>query len=371
MDSFFDEWIAMNLKERSVCYDVTSISTYASDMASVEYGYNRDHEKITQFNLGVFCDETSKLPLYYCRYNGSLTDRTNLPNVLEEAATVGIEKVKLIMDGGFWSPDAFNSLLEHTKTFTMGYPAYLEEAQELIAKYGEEVRHYEYKTSYPHIYCKEIPQTVHGVKGKVLLFFDYWGHADVRQQVDSHVERTKIELLKRKQFRQYKSEYYKEYFILSKNDGGGIDIKVETDIVNERMKKCGYFLLFSTDLEANPDSLLFHYRAKDAVEKLFAQIKVEMEGNRMRTHSEETTDGKTFVTFIASIIRTELHVKMSHYLGANSLSMKKAFKQMSNIEIKTTANGKLIKNALTKKQKEIYGLFDITEKVLKEKVKNI
>jgi transposase len=328
-------------------------------------------QKITQFNLGVFCDETSKLPLYYSRYSGSLTDRTNLPNILEDAATVGIEKIKLIMDGGFWGPEGFKALQEHTTSFTMGFPAYLEEAQKFITKHGEEVRHYTYKTSYPHIYCKEIPHTIHEIKGKVLLYFDYWGHADVRQQIDSHIARTKIELSKRKQFRQYKGDYFKEYFTLSRKDGGGVDVKVESEIVEERMKKSGYFLLFSTDMNAGPDNLLFHYRAKDAVEKLFSQIKVEMEGNRIRTHNEETTDGKTFVTFIASIIRTALHVEMSHYLSANTLSMKKAFKQLSNIEIKSTADGKIIKNALTKKQKEILGLFKITERMLKENVQNI
>lgn len=76
---------------------------------------------------------------------------------------------------------------------------------------------------------------------------------------------------------------------------------------------------------ASPDQLLFHYRAKDSVEKLFALIKVEMEGDRMRTHNESTTNGKTFVTFIAGIIRTSILVQMSQYLNANSTSLKKSF----------------------------------------------
>ena len=85
----------------TVCYDVTSISSYSQEMVSVERGYNRDGKDLAQFNLGMFCDEVSKTPLYYDRYSGSLTDRTNLSSVLANAKSVGINKVKMVLDGGF------------------------------------------------------------------------------------------------------------------------------------------------------------------------------------------------------------------------------------------------------------------------------
>lgn len=37
------------------------------------------------------------------------------------------------------------------------------------------------------------------------------------------------------------------------------------------------FLLFTTDMESTPEDTLYHYRAKDVVEKLFDQIKCDME----------------------------------------------------------------------------------------------
>lgn len=75
---------------KSVCYDVTSISSYATNMTDVERGYNWDHEDLCQFILGMFCDEETKIPLYYNRYNGSLSDRTNLAYVLANANALGI-----------------------------------------------------------------------------------------------------------------------------------------------------------------------------------------------------------------------------------------------------------------------------------------
>jgi len=101
--TFFRLWVKHHYGGKSVCYDVTSVSSYASDLPEVERGYNRDHEDLAQFNLGMFCDEDTRMPLYYDRYNGSLTDRSNLSCVLANAKDIGIKHVHMFMDGGFWS----------------------------------------------------------------------------------------------------------------------------------------------------------------------------------------------------------------------------------------------------------------------------
>lgn len=100
-NDFFKHWIKTAFNGGSVCYDVTSISSYSKEMTEVELGYNRDGDDLSQYNLGMFCDESSKTPLYYNRYNGSLTDKVNLSYVLANARAVGIRNVKMIIDGGF------------------------------------------------------------------------------------------------------------------------------------------------------------------------------------------------------------------------------------------------------------------------------
>ena len=62
VNNFFVDWVKVAKSQGSVCYDVTSISSYAQQMPSVECGYNRDGEDLAQFNLGMFCDETNKTP---------------------------------------------------------------------------------------------------------------------------------------------------------------------------------------------------------------------------------------------------------------------------------------------------------------------
>ena len=83
-----------------------------------------------------------------------------------------------------------------------------------------------------------------------------------------------------------------------------------------------------------------------------------MEGARIRTHKEETTDGKTFTTFIACALRAYLLGRLTKYLTDNSTSMKKVFSQLSNITIISGQEGFRFTKALTKKQKQILAALD-------------
>ena len=110
-------------------------------------------------------------------------------------------------------------------------------------------------------------------------------------------------------------------------------------------------------MASTPENTLYHYRAKDAIEKLFDQIKCDMDGNRIRTHNEQTTDGKVFVTFIACIIRSHLLNMLNQFLTDSSTSLKRALNQLSNITIISNDHDLRFAKALTKKQKTILKAF--------------
>ena len=75
---FFKSWIDLNKsKSTKVHYDVTSISSYATNIDFIEWGYNRDKENLPQLNLGIACQEEG-IPLFYRIYPGSITDVTTL-----------------------------------------------------------------------------------------------------------------------------------------------------------------------------------------------------------------------------------------------------------------------------------------------------
>jgi transposase len=366
MSKFFVAWVKTAIGSGSVCYDVTSISSYAREMTSVERGYNRDGDKLSQYNLGMFCDEVGKMPIYYNRYNGSLTDKTNLSYVLANAGAVGIKRVKMVLDGGFWSEECFKNLRDNCEAFTVGMPAYLKESENLLSVHAGEVEKYENELNGRQIYCVSLSATIYGVPGRVLLYYDSWNHLHLCGELSNHINKLKSELAALKRYPKGKLGRYTPYFTLTKREGeSGFDFAVDSPAIEALRKKKGYFLIFSTDMESTPDDILGYYRDKDAVEKLFAQIKVDMDGNRIRTHNDQTADGKTFVTFVACAIRSYLLKQLAQYLIDSSTSLKKALNQLSNITILSGQDGYRFTKALTKKQKQILDAFGATDDIMR------
>ena len=362
---FFLKWIPFAKTNGAVCYDVTSISSYAQNMPSVERGYNRDHEDLCQYNLGMFCDERTRMPLYYERYNGSLTDRSNLSCVLANAADMGLRKVKLILDGGFWSKECLQSLGKSCECFTIGMPSNLNEATNAIDQCRCQIEQYRNKLPNYHMYCMEQAVSLHGVNGRLLVYYDPYTHACLVGELSDSIARMESELSRLKRYPKSKLTRFGRYFKLTKHEkGSGFDYKVNVEKVEELCKNKGFFLLFTTDMEASATDLLYFYRAKDADEKIFGQIKNEMSGKRTRTHSEQTTDGKTFVIFLACLLRSYMFGKLQRYLSEQSTSMKKVWNQLSNI-IMVECNGvKRLAKALTKKQKDILSIFGLERDIL-------
>lgn len=365
-EEFFKLWVNANLGNKSVFYDVTSISSYAQNMTAVERGYNRDGEDLSQYNLGMFCDECNKTPLYYNRYNGSLTDKTNLSYVLANAKAVGIERVKMILDAGFWSEECFENLHGCCDAFTVGMPLFLKESEKLLIAHARDVERYANKLPrHHHIYCVSVDTEIHAISGRVLIYYDSYNHVNQCMEMSGTIERLKAELALLKRYPKSKLRRYAPYFILTKHEhDNGFDYKVDDEKIELMRKTKGYFLIFSTDIHGSPGDILDNYRAKDADEKLFAQIKVDMDGSRVRTHNEATTDGKTFVTFIACVIRAYMLNKLTNYLTENSMSMKKIFSQLSNITIISNQNGYRFAKALTKKQKQILSAFNAVDDIV-------
>lgn len=362
---FFKKWVSVSLTSENVCYDVTSISSYSRTMTDVEYGYNRDGEDLPQFNIGMFCDESNKLPLYFNRYNGSLTDKTNLAYVLENAKAVGLKDIKFVVDGGFISEECIRNLSTHSKAFTIGIPAHLDISVEMLKSHSQGIEKYANKLSDKDIYCVSKYFEYYGVSGRLMLFYDPMNHAQLCNEMSERIRALSAELSGLKRYPGNRLKRYTQYFKITRHaDDSGFDFTVDGDKVDQLRQYKGFFLIFSTDNVISHDDILYHYRAKDAAEKLFDQLKVDMQGARIRTHNDKTTNGKAFVLFIALIIRTCIMNKLKDHLAEKSTSLKKVFNQLTNITVITTFGEARFSKALTKKQKSILSVFNAADDII-------
>ena len=269
----------------------------------------------------------------------------------------------MVMDGGFWDEDCLESLNGLCEAFIVGLPTYLNESQQIIDTYGIGIENYANKIGVSYTYCVPVDTTVWGVSGKAFLYFDALSHAHLTNEMSELIDRLNAELSRLKRFPKNKLKRYSNYFNITQVDSS-FEYSIDVEKVEKIRRQKGFYLIFTTDMAATAEEVLQHYRAKDTIEKLFDQIKCDMEGNRIRTHNENTTDGKVFVTFIACVIRSLLLEKLNKYLTDNSTSLKKALNQMSNIRIISSAKGLRFTKALTKKQKEILQLFGGSSKIL-------
>lgn len=362
---FFRKWVNIAKTSDNVCYDVTSVSSYSRTMSDVECGYNRDGENLPQFNLGVFCDEGNKLPLYYCRYNGSLTDKSNLPQVLENAGAVGLKDIKFVLDGGFISEDCIHKLKAHSKAFTIGIPSHLDAARKMIEQHSGGIEKFSNKLLDNDIYCIEDQYELYGISGRLMLFYDPMSHAQLCNEISERIRFLSDELRNLKRYPENKLSRYSKYFIIKRHtDDDRFDFTVDTEKIDRLCQQKGFFLIFTTDKDSSHDDILYHYRAKDAAEKLFDQLKVDMEGARIRTHNEKTTNGKIFVLFLALIIRTYMLRKLKKQVQ-NPVSLKKVINKLTNISVIVTSGKARFTKALTKEQKLILSAFSAKEDILK------
>ena len=62
---FISQWSNTQKPEGGIYYDITSISSYSTNIDFVEWGYNRDRENLAQINMGVMCNSNNSLPIFY------------------------------------------------------------------------------------------------------------------------------------------------------------------------------------------------------------------------------------------------------------------------------------------------------------------
>ena len=65
------------------------------------------------------------------------------------------------------------------------------------------------------------------------------------------------------------------------------------------------------------------YRKRDSVEKIFRMLKTGLEYDTFRVHSQDSLESKTYVMFIASIVRNYL------FQGLKKISKKEKDKRMT------------------------------------------
>ena len=360
-DKFMSQWIKRQTPIEGVYYDITSVSSYSTKIDFIEWGYNRDGERLPQLNMGVVCDIKSGLPIYYRTHPGSIVDVTTLKNCLKFLRAYSLKDITMILDRGFFSTaNVINmSSKEHQMQFIQPLSFSLKQVKELIAKHKKKLS----DTSTAFIFNQEI---LHHAPDKITfgdticnahIYYNEKAELEQRHKFLAElleVEKTIVKCKSKKEFDVFiqnnLSEKYQVYFkwVPSLKSIGKDIAKIDNYLAN-----LGYFVI-ATNQKTDKITILEYYRNRDKVEKIFDVMKNEMDGSRLRVHSGYNADGKLFVKFISLIIYMHITNQMKKAKLFDNFSLKEMLNELKKIKITHIENFDPIISELTKKTKKIF-----------------
>lgn len=88
----------------------------------IKYGHNRDNEKLPQLNLAILFGQKGRLPVYFQRLPGNITDVTALHGLLKTFKTLEMKTFHYVMDKGFYSKKNVDELLTSRDKFVLSVP---------------------------------------------------------------------------------------------------------------------------------------------------------------------------------------------------------------------------------------------------------
>lgn len=357
---FFREWMKQKKPHEYVAYDVTSISSYSRNISELEWGYNRDKEKLPQLNLGMYFGEESQLPLYYRTYPGSISDKAHLKYMIEDNEFINAKKTRFVMDRGFYSAANLKYLVDNGYRFVIALPGSLKYCSEMIEKHGEEIKnHSAYRLGHKLPFGKKYETNVLGFRMNVHLFYDNEKAIKEMNSLYELIDSQENALEKMDELPEEKLHYDK-YFNINQTKDSKIVFKRKDEAIDKQIAQCGYFLIAETDFKKTTAEILNIYRRRDVVEKCFDDLKNETDMRRLRTQSDATTRGKIFVAFISQIVRAYMLNNLTDYMRQNTYTMKKILNELDKIKCFDPGPAKpRIINPLTKKQRELYELLEI------------
>lgn len=353
-------------------YDSTSISSRSETLRQVKYGKNKDDEHLPQINLALVFGEESRLPFYYRKLAGNVPDVKTIQELLRELDVLGYEKIKLVMDRGYYSAENINALFKKHLKFLCGTSSALSFAKEFIREIGSRKDHYEYYNSNLELYVftKTIAwdyEQERPYKGDVVkeerrmylhLYFNPDKFSDDGKAFNRKLDSLKNELLSSHRVPEHEKEY-KKYFETKETPKRGISLTVKQDAVDAAHERYGFFVLISNEVK-DPVTALSLYRMRDVVEKAFWNVKERLNLRRTMTSSESSLEGKLFVEFVALIYLSYIQKKMEEKGLFANYTLHELLDELDVIECFMEPGIAPIQGEVLKKQEQIYRDLEVT-----------
>jgi transposase len=352
-------------------YDITSISSYSECLRQVEYGNNKEDDKLPQLNLALVFGESSNLPFYYRKLTGNIPDSKTIKVLLAELDVLGFSKVKLVMDRGFYSEDNINALFKKHLKFLISVRMSLSFTRQHLDPIYDQFRTFEhfsekYELYYQTVQTKWNYKQFRPYKGDILseprrIYIHYYYNIDKAAEDEKAFDRWLIELRRELETGTRVPEHeklYRKFFEVKSTPKRGTKVTVNQEAVAKAKRYYGFFALLTNE-KMDAITALELYRNKDVVEKAFGNLKERLNMRRTLVSSEQSLEGKLFVEFVALIYLSYIKKQMQETDLFKMYTLQGVLDKLDVIECFEAPGQKLRAGELLEKQKEIYASLGI------------
>ena len=301
--TFFKRWMASVAEKDCLCYDLTSVSSYAEMNEYVRWGHNRDGEKLPQINLGMIFGQASGLPVYYRRLPGSVGDVSALRKTISSLDFIGQTRLTFVMDRGFYSESNVDGLFGAKMGFVLAVPhrKWIDEIYDHCRGEAFNARNRHETGENEVLYMMTHPHKWKGRRCYVHVYYNNFAAAADADAFDLRLTRWRDELVSGNE-NPDNARHYAKYFIVRETQKRGRKvIENEKAVLDARNKYSGFFGIM-TAKKMDAAEALEIYRRKETVENCFDDLKNSLDMNRLRIHSSQAMDSRLFIQFIALIL---------------------------------------------------------------------
>ena len=339
-------------EEEYLAYDTTSISSYSKSLKQVKYGLNKDHDPLPQINLALLFGETSRLPVYYRKLPGNISDVKTIKNMLSDIDFLQLKKVKLVLDRGFYSKSNIDALYQKHHKFLIALKTSLKIVKQKLDEIGGIASRPFYSSKYSIYYTSLTTYwnyTKRSEKKRIYLhiFYNKQRTTDDKSAFNRLLDTLEDELLSGR-YNPKHEKLYRKYYKINK-----LVITPRQDLIDEHIKYYGYFALLSNGIK-DPFKALDIYRSKDLIEKAFDNLKERLNMRRTSVSSEENLDGKLFIQFIGLIYLSYIKKAMGDHDLFKKYTMQALLDELDIIELFEQPGKRCRIGEITKKQQTLF-----------------
>jgi transposase len=360
-----------NAEDEYWAYDTTSISSYSEVLKQAQYGNNKEDDRLPQINLALVFGEKSGLPFYYRKLAGNIPDVKTVQNLLCDLSVLGFNKVKLVMDRGFYSEANINALFREHLKFIVAAKTSLSFVRRELDKIYDELATFPNLDEQYGVYSQSVMAEWDYVqerpyKGDVLkdrrrvyihLYYNIDKAAEDQRSFDRKLLACRQELLDDHRIPEHES-FYKKYFEVKETPKRGIQVEAKQEAVNGAKRYYGYFALLSNE-KMDSIAALELYRNKDLVEKAFGNLKERLNMRRTLVSSEKSLDGKLFTAFVGLEILSYIKMQMQRKKLFADYTLQSLLDKLDVIECFENPGYALRVGEILENQKKLYEAMNI------------